>query len=258
MKNKKIFNVCDECGLEANRLTCLKKYGREPLKPKFTISTYHLGICDICGKETAVTEPRDFFYPDFSLLEVFDPTNNDTKILQEFHHFTEQRKTKESSDQVELLVEQFIAERGKQMITKDKWVWMPHPAHLIVSSQCQFHLATKVGKYIISTVGEWWPDRQVRAIHAKAYDLEWLLENEHRLGDDFDHAYRQRFGFMEIGVNRLYETMVFKCVKDKENKCCGWKILVSEDVGFESYNNPVDATKGHYKLCSKWAKKESK
>lgn len=24
------------------------------------IATYHLGICDVCGKEDAVTEPRDF------------------------------------------------------------------------------------------------------------------------------------------------------------------------------------------------------
>lgn len=26
-------NVCIDCGVEANRLTCLKKYGQEPKKP---------------------------------------------------------------------------------------------------------------------------------------------------------------------------------------------------------------------------------
>lgn len=66
--NNAISNVCDECGIEANRLTCLKKYGKEPDQKKFLISTYHIGKCDCCEKKKFVTEARDFFYPDFSLL----------------------------------------------------------------------------------------------------------------------------------------------------------------------------------------------
>jgi hypothetical protein len=69
MKNKIINNVCDKCGIEANRLTCLKKYGEEPKKKKFSVSTYHIGKCDVCGKVTQITEVRDFFYPDFNLLK---------------------------------------------------------------------------------------------------------------------------------------------------------------------------------------------
>ena len=64
-----IYNVCDKCGIEANRLTCLKKYGTEPKKKKFMCSTYHKGKCDFCGKIKYITEARDFFYPDFSLLK---------------------------------------------------------------------------------------------------------------------------------------------------------------------------------------------
>ena len=45
--------VCAQCGLEASRGNSL------------ACSTYHVGICDICGKETGVTQPRDFYYPDF-------------------------------------------------------------------------------------------------------------------------------------------------------------------------------------------------
>lgn len=67
--NTTINNVCDDCGLEANRLTCLKKYGAEPLKPKFDTSTYHEGICDFCRQLKLVTETRDFFYPDFNLMK---------------------------------------------------------------------------------------------------------------------------------------------------------------------------------------------
>jgi len=66
--DSKIYNVCDECGIEANRLTCLKKYGQEPKKVKFSISTYHKGKCDFCGKIKMITQVRDFFYPDFNLL----------------------------------------------------------------------------------------------------------------------------------------------------------------------------------------------
>lgn len=62
------IDVCSDCGIEANRLTCLKKYGEEPKKKSFDVSTFHTGTCDVCGETKAVTEPRDFFYPDFGLL----------------------------------------------------------------------------------------------------------------------------------------------------------------------------------------------
>jgi hypothetical protein len=42
--------VCFDCG---------KKHGRRG-QP---ISTWHTGICDVCGRETGVTEPRDFGMP---------------------------------------------------------------------------------------------------------------------------------------------------------------------------------------------------
>ena len=47
--------VCQECGAKASK-------GRQ-----FKVSCWHVGICDICGKERPTTETRDFFYPDFEL-----------------------------------------------------------------------------------------------------------------------------------------------------------------------------------------------
>lgn len=67
-QNNEIGQVCTKCGIAANYLTCWKKYGAPPLKMCFDVSTFHLGTCDFCGIQTNVTEPRDFFYPDFSLL----------------------------------------------------------------------------------------------------------------------------------------------------------------------------------------------
>lgn len=65
----KIVEVCNECGITANVLTCLKKYKSSPKKLSFNVSTYHKGKCDVCGDFKHVTEARDFFYPDFSLIQ---------------------------------------------------------------------------------------------------------------------------------------------------------------------------------------------
>jgi len=42
--------ICYDCGMRLGR----RQYGDGQL------STMHRGRCDICGKETEVTEPRDF------------------------------------------------------------------------------------------------------------------------------------------------------------------------------------------------------
>lgn len=137
---------------------------------------------------------------------------------------------------------------------KENWVWMPHAAHLIVGNDCRFILATYVGKYIVSTVGELWPDRVVREIHAKVHDSRWFLENKNLRGDNFNVAYFEKFGFETIGVGRIYETMVFKA-KKSTLKCCPYRIISGEDIDFGGYNKPEEASEGHMKLCRKWSKK---
>lgn len=39
--------ICNKCG---------NKYGRRRCR----LATWHEGVCDICGREVPVTEPRDF------------------------------------------------------------------------------------------------------------------------------------------------------------------------------------------------------
>ena len=70
-EEKQISNVCRECGITANALTCLKKYGRLSKQLAYTLSTYHKGECDYCKEEKEITEVRDFFYPDFGLIQKF-------------------------------------------------------------------------------------------------------------------------------------------------------------------------------------------
>jgi len=52
--------VCIDCGTKAS-----KAMGNLILS--FSVSTFHEGVCGVCGKTKAVTEPRDFFYPDFDI-----------------------------------------------------------------------------------------------------------------------------------------------------------------------------------------------
>lgn len=65
---KEINNVCYRCGVCANVLTCIRIHGKPPSKLSYDVSTYHQGECDNCGEVTSITDVRDFFYPDFSLL----------------------------------------------------------------------------------------------------------------------------------------------------------------------------------------------
>lgn len=132
-------------------------------------------------------------------------------------------------------------------ITKDKWVWMPHAGHFICSDKCQFHLNTRVGKYIISTVGEYLSDSQVREILAGCREIE--LEGK---GDAREYDWKKKAGWEELGSGRTYETMVFKNKKSK-HKCCPWEIKSGAEIDMDGYKDADSAYKGHLKLCNKYS-----
>jgi len=138
---------------------------------------------------------------------------------------------------------------------KENWVWMPHAGHCVIGHMCRFHLATYVGKYIVSTIGEYWPDRGSREIHAKIWNEKWYEKNKHLKGDYFDAAYFKKFGYETLGAGdkSIYETMVFKARKSKE-KCCRYVMVSGEDLDGQRYATSGEATKGHMKFCNKWSK----
>ena len=138
-------------------------------------------------------------------------------------------------------------------MSRNNWVWMPHAGHFICGSKCQFHLNTYVNGYIVSTVGELWPERASREIHAEIYDPEWYRENNKLRGDYFDNAYMKRFGFENIGCDRKYETMVFKA-KRSEYGCCPYIIASGGELAFRGYNKPEDAYEGHRDMCVRYDK----
>jgi len=114
------------------------------------------------------------------------------------------------------------------MIDKSEWVWMPHAGHFICGHLCRFKLNTRVGRWIVSTVGEYDPGKAVRKITGQA-------------------------GFSEIGCGRLYETMVFPASKS-DNPCCPWTIESGVNIDFAGYNDPGLAYEGHLAMCDKWCR----
>lgn len=113
------------------------------------------------------------------------------------------------------------------MIPRDKWEWYGNAAHLCVSNCCRFHLATKIGNYIVSTVGEYFPPQ--------ALDKP-----------------------TNIGWNRIYESMVFKI----EGTCecgCGLPKISGSEIEANGYNDAKAATLGHRAMCERvasWPKKK--
>lgn len=143
-------------------------------------------------------------------------------------------------------------------MSAQRWKWFGNAGHFICSQWCRFHLCTKVGKYLVSTVGEYWPERAVRKIHAEVHDVAWLAENGALRGDEFDHAYMKRFGYETVGLDRKFETMVFKAgapCKSEECGGCGLPQISGRELDFAGYNDAASAAQGHLKLCRKWAKK---
>ena len=111
-------------------------------------------------------------------------------------------------------------------IPRDEWEWYGNAAHLCVSNWCRFHLATKIGNYVVSTVGEYYPP------HPTELDCPQKPT--------------------PIGWQRTYETMVFKV----EGTCecgCGLPTISGSEIAADGYNDPKAATAGHHAMCERVA-----
>lgn len=141
-------------------------------------------------------------------------------------------------------------------IPASEWRWFGHAGHFICARWCRFHLCTQVGDYLVSTIGELWTERSSREIHARVHDPAWLAANQHLLGDAFDAAYMERFGFQEVGHRRLYETMVFRAGRPCSSRQCGCglpELADPSELDFAGYLTAAAAARGHMALCEKWA-----
>jgi hypothetical protein len=99
-------------------------------------------------------------------------------------------------------------------------------AHFIGADDCHFHIATQIGEYLISTVGEYRPLKETGG---------YLYGREP----------------VEIGINRKYETMVFRAAGPCQ--CgCGMPEHSGSEIDFSGYNTRAEANVGHEALCAKY------
>jgi hypothetical protein len=129
---------------------------------------------------------------------------------------------------------------AKKNIPQSEWVWYGDPGHFICGRWCRFHLTTKVGAYLVSTVGAYVHPQ--RSMGSEQVEAEWLKKNWP--GED-------------IGLDRKYETMVFHAGPEcKLKDCnCGIPMISGEELDMLGYNTAGEAAKGHLALCKKWSKK---
>jgi hypothetical protein len=134
-------------------------------------------------------------------------------------------------------------------VSREQWEWFGNAGHFICARNCQFHLTTKVGRFLVSTVGEYMPEESVREILARSRGITLVGRGDERLA-----SYQSQLGFEEIGYGRTYETMVF-AIGDETCPCgCGLPVPVDySELTAEGYRDAKTATQGHYAPCERAA-----
>ena len=127
-------------------------------------------------------------------------------------------------------------ESQEMRVPKEEWKWFGNAAHFICARWCRFHLATQVGPWLVSTIGEYVHPRHSGG--SEDAERKWLKKN---------------WPGEELGHNRKYETMVFKAGPPCT---CGCGLPVPEDWAeqdFAGYNDAAAATEGHMRMCAEFA-----
>ena len=107
------------------------------------------------------------------------------------------------------------------MVSRAGWRWYGYGGHFVGNARCAYHLATLVGEYFVSTVGDYRPR---------------------------DPHIREPIG---SGADALFETMVFRCrgfdaQGNPENDLA--------EIETVRYADSLAAERGHYAMCEKWAR----
>lgn len=101
------------------------------------------------------------------------------------------------------------------IIPKSEWVWYGYPGHLIVAKRCAYHLCTRIGNKLVSTVGAFYPNH---------------------------HSSMETIG---SGEDDYFETMVFECPgEDKHGDP-----QQGEQLSCVRYKTSIEAEKGHRAAC---------
>jgi hypothetical protein len=150
------------------------------------------------------------------------------------------------------IVNQVETAEAPTRIPKAEWQWYGHAAHFICGRWCRFHLATTVGGYLVSTVGEYVPPEGVMKITAEIKGQPLTQR-----GDALEAEFLEKFGFEKLGAWGTYETLVFPWsgkTCEAEGCKCGLPMPDSfMEVDGIRYDSASDARAGHYKYCERAA-----
>lgn len=108
-------------------------------------------------------------------------------------------------------------------IPADEWVWYGFAGHFIAGSRCRYHLCTRIGGYLVSTLGAYYPEGATKAEPIGA------------------------------GVKSLYETMVFHC--DGETEGGDPNVISYSEIDSQRYATSLAAEHGHREFCRRYAAK---
>jgi len=110
-------------------------------------------------------------------------------------------------------------------VQQKQWKWFGYAGHFIMGHDCRFRLCTRVGGFLISTVGD--------------------LRDE-RTGDA-----------REIGCGRKFETFVFKAGPVcNDPKCdCGLPTQGGGEIDSLPANTAGNAQRNHYEMCEKYSRR---
>lgn len=141
------------------------------------------------------------------------------------------------------------------LVPQGDWRWYGTAGHFICASWCRFHLLTRVGDFIVSTVGEYVPPEGVMRLNAQIRGTPLMQR-----GDALEAEYLEKFGYEELGAWGTYETLVFSygsACDEEECKGCGMPRPSSwSELDGVRYDNAKAATEGHYAFCHKASRGE--
>ena len=121
-----------------------------------------------------------------------------------------------------------LLEHKREPISKDEWIWYGSAAHFIGGKDCRFHMATRIGDTLVSSVGDYRPDRKGPA---------------KEIGSSFG-----------MDGEALFETFVFE-VGNEECRCgCGIPKLLDAAAGFgPRASTQSEAQDNHRWICDEVA-----
>ena len=105
-----------------------------------------------------------------------------------------------------------------------KVVWQGHAAHFVGAPDCMFHPATRVGKFLVSTVGDYRPRHTMFGGKAT-----------------------------EVGYERFFETMVFHA--EPVTGCNCWEPADFTELEMRGYKTHDEATAGHMAMIEEYKNK---